>query len=480
MVTLTETEGERKASPSGLPAGDYRLVGWGIDATGRKVIDEICQIAGYTPSSSYVQCVMPYRNLNQPAKKKHKMKIVTYGKCRMLKDTKANKILHTKSALSALNEFLSWLEVVKGDAADGIVLVYHESREVIPAILLESLSKYKLLARFKKSVKGFVNVYTVAKAKCSSALRTFSLRTLSPVLLNKKEETDKAMARARLTLQIIQHLHVGDKCAAKAADASGSGDSDAATKETVEFIREFAQSMEAEEAKYAELKVVLNRQNALRPIFRHLHKASRRERQRASLLRRLLAEAEIDFSTLEQTWNKGKKEEIDKLIADKLPMTDKEEQEFLASIIESHFDPEKRSKFELKKFAKKKLKSENNNKSDWPQENAVAIKEVKKTKEAKEEKEEREAESKESKESKEAKEAKAAEEVKDVKEMNEAKEAKEETEAEKIKGIKEEAAKETSAEETAIAAAAVEEAVEEAVAVAVGISVDEALAVAVA
>lgn len=98
MVSSTVIENgdsvpKAKSSPSvGVPSGDYRLVGWDMDATGRKLIDEICQIAGYTPSSSYAQYVMPFKDLNPPARKRHNIRVVTIGKYRMLKDNKTNKV----------------------------------------------------------------------------------------------------------------------------------------------------------------------------------------------------------------------------------------------------------------------------------------------------------------------------------------------------------------------------------------------------
>lgn len=82
-----------KSSPAvGVPPGDYRLVGWDMDATGRRLIDEICQIAGYTSSSNYGQYVMPFKDLNLPARKRHNIRVVTIGKYRMLKDNKSNKV----------------------------------------------------------------------------------------------------------------------------------------------------------------------------------------------------------------------------------------------------------------------------------------------------------------------------------------------------------------------------------------------------
>lgn len=85
---------QKKPTAVGIGPGNYRLVGWDMDTTGKKVIDEICQIAGYTPSSLYSQYVMPYKDLNPPAMKRHNMKIVTIGKFRVLKDNKTNKVIN--------------------------------------------------------------------------------------------------------------------------------------------------------------------------------------------------------------------------------------------------------------------------------------------------------------------------------------------------------------------------------------------------
>lgn len=98
-------------------------------------------------------------------------------------------MLKTKSEISALTDFITWLESVKGDAVDGIILVYHEPRKVIPLMLLESLRKFNLLDRFKQSVKGFANGFNVAEVKCADTVRTFSLRTLSRVMLDKVKNT---------------------------------------------------------------------------------------------------------------------------------------------------------------------------------------------------------------------------------------------------------------------------------------------------
>jgi maternal-effect protein exuperantia len=91
---------------------------------------------------------------------------------------------------------------VKGNAADGVILVSHEPRKVAAPLLLEALHKYNLLERFSAIVKGFANGYKVAEVKCAKTVCSFSLRTLSRVLLNHEEDLDNAADRARLAFQV--------------------------------------------------------------------------------------------------------------------------------------------------------------------------------------------------------------------------------------------------------------------------------------
>lgn len=131
----------------GIPTGKYCLVGWGVDTTGRRLIDEICQIAAYTPNSQFSQYIMPFTDLNPSYRRKHNIRVVNTGKYRMLKDLKSNKFVKTKSDISALTDFLTWLENNQGDATDGIILIYHEIRKAAPGMLMEALRRYNLLER---------------------------------------------------------------------------------------------------------------------------------------------------------------------------------------------------------------------------------------------------------------------------------------------------------------------------------------------
>ena len=93
MVSATVKEnGVPNEEMSGLPPGDYSLVGWDMDTTGRRLLDEICQIAAFSPSVNFSQYVMPFRDLNPAARRRHNIRVVTVGRYRMLKDSKTGKV----------------------------------------------------------------------------------------------------------------------------------------------------------------------------------------------------------------------------------------------------------------------------------------------------------------------------------------------------------------------------------------------------
>lgn len=241
-----------RAPARGIPNGRYRLIGWAIDTTGRRLIDEICQIAAYTPTSQFSQYIMPYKDINPTFIRRHLIRVINSGRYRMLKDLKTNKYIKTKSAASALTDFILWLENNRGDASDGIILVYHEFRKSAPAMLLEALNQYSLLERFKEVVKGFANGFDVAEAKCAKTMKSFSLRMMAKVLLNKDEDLSNAVDRARAAYQVVVHLGQGER---PDLDANGSGDCTGEEMHLLDFVGPFTNPISAEEEEIAELKV---------------------------------------------------------------------------------------------------------------------------------------------------------------------------------------------------------------------------------
>jgi maternal-effect protein exuperantia len=93
MVSTTVKEnGVEGGEVSGLPPGDYSLIGWDVDTTGRRLLDEIFQIAAFSPEVSFSQYVMPFRDLNPAARRRHNIRVVTVGRYRMLKDSRTGKV----------------------------------------------------------------------------------------------------------------------------------------------------------------------------------------------------------------------------------------------------------------------------------------------------------------------------------------------------------------------------------------------------
>ncbi|XP_055614429.1 maternal protein exuperantia [Uranotaenia lowii] len=195
-----------------LPGGRYTLIGIDIDTTGRRLIDEIVQISAYTPDHQYSQYIMPLMNLNPAARQRHQVRVITVGFFRMLKSMQTYRVVKTKTEVSALNEFISWLEqrASEDEGSDGVVLIYHEQRKFVPYMVIEALKKYNLLDRFTKTVKSFANGFKLAEAKCTKPIKYFSIRQLSKLVLAESEAKDgfegDAAYRARLAYQITRRL----------------------------------------------------------------------------------------------------------------------------------------------------------------------------------------------------------------------------------------------------------------------------------
>lgn len=239
----------------GIPDGHYRLVGWAVDTTGRRLIDEICQIAAFTPTSQFSQYIMPYKDVNPTYVRRHMIRVINSGRYRMLKDLKKNKFIKTKSAVLALTDFIAWLEENRGDATDGIILIYHEFRKSSPAMLLETLQHYNLLDRFKNIVKGFANGFNISQAKCAKTTKSYSLRMMSRVLLNKEEDFSSAVERARVAYEVVVHLGQGER---PELDTNGSGDCTGVETHVVEFVRAYTNPIASEETEIADLKVFMS------------------------------------------------------------------------------------------------------------------------------------------------------------------------------------------------------------------------------
>lgn len=195
-----------------LPNGRYTLIGIDIDTTGRRLIDEIVQISAYTPEHQYSQYIMPLMNLNPAARQRHQVRVITVGFFRMLKSMQTYRVVKTKTEVSALNEFITWLEerLREDEGSDGVVLIYHEQRKFVPYMVIEALKKYNLLDRFTATVKSFANGFKLAEQKCTKTIKYFSIRQLADLVIGEDEAKGgfegNAAYRSRLAYQMARKL----------------------------------------------------------------------------------------------------------------------------------------------------------------------------------------------------------------------------------------------------------------------------------
>lgn len=263
---------------------------WDINTTGRRLIDEICHIAVHDACSTFEQYVMPYRDIDYSSRKRYLLKTVNIGVYRVLRETVGGKILKTKSEISALTDFVNWLEERKTVEGRDVIIMYYETYTPAPFILIESLKKYNLLPRFKETVKGFANSFNYIKSKCEKIMLTYSIKNLAKILLNKEYNNHNACERARILYEIVAHLSVGES-------QDGEEDISAALQSYVSTVEEIEEGIAA-------LKVTLNKQNSLKPIFGPFIRMDKKRRQ-ALILRRHLTSSDIDYEMLKAVWTRN-------------------------------------------------------------------------------------------------------------------------------------------------------------------------------
>ncbi|XP_068148198.1 maternal protein exuperantia [Drosophila tropicalis] len=372
-----------------LPEGNFIMVSVDIDTTGRRLIDEIVQLAAYTPDDHFEQYIMPYMNLNPAARQRHQVRVISIGFYRMLKSMQTYKIIKSKSEIAALKDFLNWLEHLKlnNPNSDGIVLLYHEERKFIPYMILESLKKYGLLERFTKSVKSFANSLNLAKASLGdNHTKHYSLRKLSKMLSLKasstssttsttKEETSSssgdtvadststsnsnagssigieksnapknnleyerdifdgnASVRAKLTFNVA--LQLSNSKAAIEVESSDALDN------LFNALQPFAKPIEADIRELDNQNDNLERQNSFRPVFLNYFKTTLYHRVRAVKFRIVLAENGFDLSSLNNIWTENRSAGLEVALQSitNLKAEDKTE---LVELLDSYFDPNK-------------------------------------------------------------------------------------------------------------------------------------------
>ncbi|XP_017147052.2 maternal protein exuperantia-1 [Drosophila miranda] len=350
-----------------LPAGNYILVGVDIDTTGRRLIDEIVQLAAYTPKDNFRQYIMPYMNLNPAARQRHQIRVISIGFYRMLKSMQTYKIIKSKSEVAALMDFLNWLEmlVAKQPSTDGIVMLYHEERKFIPYMVLEALKKYGLIERFNLTVKSFVNTFNMAKTSLGDANIKSCGRKLSLLLAksnnesankeNKPENVNRngssndkghkngknqehdvfegsANVRAKMVYEVALQLTNSDR--------TSKPESSEALVNLFNAVKPFAKLVSSDVMELQTQNENMDRQNSFRPVFLYYFRTTLYHRVRAVKFRIVLAENGFTLESLKAIWTEKRKEGLELALTD-IDTLKTEEKTELVELLDSFFDPSK-------------------------------------------------------------------------------------------------------------------------------------------
>ncbi|XP_026470753.1 maternal protein exuperantia-like [Ctenocephalides felis] len=341
---------DKKQKPNCLPAGKYCIISCDMDTTGRRLIDEVCHIAAYTPTSQFSQYIMPHANLNPSARRRHNIRITTDDRFRVLGSNINNKVIKTKSEIFGLIDFLNWLEEVKSKSdGAGVILLFHEPKKMVSYMLLEALQRHHLFGKFHEIVNGFSNGHALSEEKCSATMKSFNLKVLSRVLLDREEQFDNASNRAKIIWEIAQHLGQGEQKNLAAA----TGDPNRVMLDNmVEVVRQYSYPTSVELDERKELRKVAERSSSFQPIFSAAGKMNYRDIQHINVLRSILAEGKSDYNTMKSTYETDGKQGLIKELA-KLQITRKDQQHDLLEILDSHFDPKRTATFPNTKMPKK-------------------------------------------------------------------------------------------------------------------------------
>ncbi|BES91454.1 Hypothetical Protein NTJ_04262 [Nesidiocoris tenuis] len=309
------------------PSGDRLLyVSWDVDTTGRRLLDDICNVGAFCNEFSMQQYIMPYKDIMLPMRRRHNLATINIGFYRVLKETISGKIVKTKSELFGLLDFIMKLEAQKNDR--GIILMCYERQKLAPYLLIEGLKRYDLLDRFKAVVKGFANCYDFIKVHCATTMVAYSLKTLAKILLDSEPKNlHDAFQRAKLVHEIVVHL--------------STGESNDPIKDLAVKMAPYVQTFDEIENELEQYKVMLNRQRTLKPIFGQMIKTPA-ERRKAIRLRQYLTEANIDFECLNSIVSEEANitEYLHSRIAKELPENDLAD---LSLVVTNHFAPSENS-----------------------------------------------------------------------------------------------------------------------------------------
>lgn len=285
----------------------------GVEKNGGKIMDE--------DNARYSQYIMPHRNLSFSARNAYGLVVVSLDYQRMLRDIHTGRLLKTKSEISALKDWMKWLEEVKGDS-DGIILVHHahdQSRDLHVPLLLLSLGRYNLITQFSNIVKGFCNsVNVISDLGDKSMITSLSLRSLcKTVLKDISLPTNTARERCTRINDILTRVISPD------------------SKQSLEDkVLPHSQSMSQAQANLHRLETLQKAQYSMRPIFAEHFSSGYKLRSQMVGIRRTLAEQGMDYNKLVEL------DKQDKLASEleKLEIQDEDHKSLMIKTVTSHFE----------------------------------------------------------------------------------------------------------------------------------------------
>lgn len=189
----------------------HTVVTWAINVTGRRLNDKIFNIAASTRKSNFNEFIIPNKHIRRSFYS-HNIRVIKDNDIKRLKDLESQTFVDTKIEITVLKEFITWLEQVKNNTTESIILVYHEQRKHSIIIFLDTLRRHNLLVKFSNVVHGFVNLFQIIENKCKDITTSFTLNNICRLLLKKKIFIGDAMARAEICYEIMmaikQNVHV--------------------------------------------------------------------------------------------------------------------------------------------------------------------------------------------------------------------------------------------------------------------------------
>jgi len=318
-MTTVENGDSKCETQKAKSADSYRLIAVELNCTGRRLHDELMQMSGYaSEKETFDQYVMPHGAPSYSSIQRHNLDVINPAglRYRLLKNYRTGKVQKTKSEFATLIDFLEWLKKVKGDD-DGVVLIYHETAKFVPHMMVNLVKRYAADDRFYGLVKGFVNGFDIAKDKADKEIRSHSLVFLNRVVLGKDgaKYLDSAKHRAKAIYDLVAKFYDGEV--------------------KYDNVVEYTTAAKSERIELDNLFELIARQNNLRPIFEPNFRRYN-TRSRAVALRKKVVDAGLDYDVLKNSFEKGQKDEIVKVLNEKIENDERAINE-LVELVVVHF-----------------------------------------------------------------------------------------------------------------------------------------------